>query len=161
MTSQWTEAKTEQVIAMWQADQSCGTIGRAIGISASAVAGKINRLRLAGRDVPMRLRSRKTRVYAKAKPKRLDPTDRGDLRQFPELKPLPAVTSLGAKGCQWIYGDVPKWPDEPVMCGRARKGGLAYCKVHRRRCMTAFIPRGLRVAKKAVAPSYRVAGALG
>ena len=72
----------------------------------------------------------------------------GDLRQVPELKPLPAVTSLGAKGCQYIYGDVPKWPDEPVMCGRARRPGSAYCKDHDDLCTTAFVPRGLRGSRR-------------
>jgi hypothetical protein len=152
---EWTEARITKLVTMWGERETCSAIAAAVGCATAGVRGKVQKLRRDGYDVPQRQASPVNR----AKPKQRKHHD--VLRAFPEMKPMPANVGPSRRVCQHIAGTVPKWPEEPVFCGEPSQEGSSYCPTHHSLCYIAFIPRHLRTAndkKKAVQPSYRMAG---
>lgn len=175
MAERWTAAKTADLERFWLLGWSAAAIGREIGMTKSAVIGKVHRLGLPGRPSPIKRK-------APAKPKldlsqarngggharRADasmPTDGDDgtAEEMPVARvgrwPGHAPTVLGitsfrgggasrARTCQWIAGDPSA--DDACKCGKPTAPGSVYCPDHLAR---AFTPRtaeqDIRRAKRA------------
>ena len=41
---------------------------------------------------------------------------------------------MTVRTCQFIHGDIPKWPEQPDWCGLRRKPGSPYCEKHHKIC---------------------------
>lgn len=136
--SQWTEERVENLKTQWAEGHSAGTIGLNLGITRSAVLGKVHRLGLASRKTVTFKQTEKTaqldwRGLPKRKsPKRKPPIDAAFLAQleatitanpikFNELKD-------GFTQCRYILGDV--CGDDTLACGLPTEKTTGYCNFH-------------------------------
>jgi len=143
---EWTPAKIEQLTALWAAGRSGSEIGAIMGLTKSAVLGKVHRLELPPRKSPIiRSSARVASTTASPLPKpaksaaRKGPRPQGvpaDLAPVPvEHKPLNGTGVLfgTAKKSQCA---APLWNDgtpkaERRVCGLPVEAGSAYCSHHR------------------------------
>ena len=142
----WTDDRVKFLVKLWSDGKTCSHIAALLGgISRNAVIGKVHRLGLAGRAVPLRSHSERTAgLSGKHRKIRLKPAptkpQKDILAELP-VEPLPledvrpeklvAFADLKDDGCRWIYGD-PKTQDHGF-CDRSNVIGLHYCDVHARR----------------------------
>ncbi len=144
----WTEERIEQLKTLWKEGLSASQIARRLGgTTRNAVIGKVHRIGLSGRVVPVVRRTfskPRRRIVKPAAPQRIVAafTPRVRLRpDFPtEPLPLPVddyyvaperrkgVLELTADDCRWPIGD-PQQPDFHF-CGGVRVPGLPYCAHH-------------------------------
>lgn len=149
----WTEERIEQLKTLWKDGLSASQIARRLGgTTRNAVIGKVHRLGLPGRVVPVVRRTfskPRRRIVKPAAPQRIVAaiTPRVRLRpDFPtEPLPLPVddyyvaperrkgVLELTADDCRWPIGD----PREPgfYFCDQRAAPGLPYCEGH---CRQAY-----------------------
>jgi len=135
----WTDNQVTALKALWQEGLSASQVAKQLGgISRGAVIGKIHRLGVAGRPVPVRIRARSARSQ--------DRTRRPSLPGEPAFTGLPArvtafraidaaiqtptatIQTLGRGCCRWPIGD----PRDPGFgyCGRTRADRGSYCWGH-------------------------------
>lgn len=132
----WSEERIDTLRDLWRSGYSASDIARTIGVSRSAVLGKVFRLELPHRKAPQprpvkskaevkrdRNRFVPTRLYAKAPPRPLPPP------VIIESNPR-GVTLLDLKSgdCRWPMGD----PRDPgfLYCGDNVRDGSSYCAAH-------------------------------
>ena len=146
----WTPAAIARLTELWLCGNSGGEIGRWLGISRSAVMGKLRRLDMLCRDRPRMPIIRHTATAQKllktteqvSRPKKRPhkrnkrPLPPPEPYQEPPPPPLPAydtltVLDLRHNSCRWpSEGDSP-W----TFCGRPQTGDSSYCPEHRARSM--------------------------
>ena len=150
----WTPARVNRLVEMWRKGKASDAIGAELEATPESVRTKVKGLRRKGYDLPSRIGSRPHRKPRKSRAKAPDRTKAETVNDLRPIAPLPHHP------CQHIAGEVPRWPDEPVFCGKPRAVDSPYCPAHHKDMTTAFIPRDQRDAKagKTVAPSYRMAG---
>ena len=147
------EALVERLKSLHADGLSASQIGNRLGVSRSAVIGKIHRLglakghgcypRLTARNMlNARLARRPRRQRAEIgwkKPPHEIFAEREAARQAPELfipeHERKTLETLEPADCRYPYGD-PRTPDF-YFCGKPRVGGLPYCDWHRK---IAFVP---------------------
>lgn len=172
----WTDEAIERLKQMDRDRLSFGEIGAAFGISRSAVAGKINRLRLSRRERPQTPKApkRRTRKQKQQQPlvhvTRIVRSGRGNsLRlvstpdcgtdDFPvcalaaddiPIAQRKQLLDLKHNDCRWPYGDPGK--SEFFFCGAEQEPGYSYCAIHQRiaRGASYVIPEAER-ARRAIA----------
>lgn len=141
----WTDAKIEQLRALWNEGLSASQVARVIGgVTRNAVIGKVHRMGLAGRAGP---RPRATYVQPRAGRIFVEPE-----RPAPPPEPADAITlESGARvtianvqngQCRWPHGD-PATP-EFHLCGNETLVGSVYCLAHSRKAYQAGNPRPKR-----------------
>ncbi len=181
--SEWTEAKHDELRALWMdrsksgAELSLIEIGRRLGVSKNAVAGKAHRLNLPPRPSPIRRDGMKRpatpRVYGETLPllPSMKAPDMPPMRA-PIVLPAPApvvpavrrrpvavTMSSRVKPCAF-----PMWPHntrpgpDPWFCDAPIKAGSVYCPEHSRKCFS--LHRDLSEdAREAMAEGARVRNA--
>lgn len=140
----WSNDRITQLRHLWASGDSASIIGNAMGITRSAVIGKVHRLGLSGRVLVNRLREPKGPQVAKQhrvvkRITRLNgnsnylkaftstATDIGPMRTA-EVEPRHLTLSdLNESTCKWPLGDGPF-----TFCGHAPLKGLPYCAPHQR-----------------------------
>ena len=141
----WTDTRVETLTTLWQAGYSGSLIGIELGLTRSAVIGKVQRLRLPGRTTLVSRRPPRAQPLLKAKPrsksKKTPTSPRRSARPKPkprrtgpppELGPAPealvTVLTLTPANCNWPEGD-PKRPGFHF-CGRDKPHDRPYCPHH-------------------------------
>lgn len=150
----WDKAKEEQLIELWGEPLSCSQIGDALGVSRSAIAGKVRRLRDLGHELPVHRNPSVGRPSGKPSasetkraqkirkpPYKVDAMDaeqqfgRSDM-DLPDDRPPCKLIDLTRYTCRWPIGD-PR--DETFhYCGARKHPSFVYCPNH---CRLAFEPR--------------------
>lgn len=143
MTQPWSEAHTKTLLALRAKGLSFGAMAQQLGVSRSAIAGKMTRLGLSAARTPGRPR--------REKPTRLEKPKRELLvRLWPRASEEPAISvpvpdlaipfkqrrtllELKEHHCRWPIGDVGD-PDF-FFCGAPHVPGSSYCAHHTRRSM--------------------------
>jgi GcrA cell cycle regulator len=146
----WTDERVELLKKLWAQGATCSHIAARLGgnLSRNAVIGKVHRLGLAGRVVPVRSHSERIGGSPKIRKVRVKPapavSQKSILAELPveplqkeDTRPdvLVALHDLEPHHCRWVYGD-PKQGDHGF-CGSEKVIGLPYCTAHARR---AFRP---------------------
>lgn len=144
----WTEERTRVLRTLWAAGASAGQIGKAMGLTNSAVLGKAHRLGLEGRASPIQHRVANTArqnptkpditpetpdVYvrtASTVPHTLVASAKAQAKKAPFWLPTPIPP---AKICQWPEGDRPY-----RFCEAPAEAGRSYCGEH---CKRAYLGR--------------------
>ena len=142
----WTDARVETLTNLWQTGYSGSLIGVKLGLTRSAVIGKVQRLKLPSRTTLVSRRrpgtscqkpAAKTRsrdLRSRASPRKVAQARVRPLRPAvpPELDAAPAipvtVLTLTPVTCNWPEGD-PKLPGFHF-CGRDKPPYTAYCPHH-------------------------------
>jgi GcrA cell cycle regulator len=139
----WTDERVQALTTLWRDGYSGALIGVELGLTRSAVIGKVQRLGLPGRATLVSRRPpRASRLpAAKSQPGKRSPvlarSSRPETKQRrpmapPELGPAPdapvTVLTLTPANCNWPEGD-PKRPDFHF-CGRDKPPDMAYCPHH-------------------------------
>ena len=118
----WTDERIEKLKELWTQGLSISQIGKAIGVSRNAIAGKAHRMGLPKRPSPI------------SRPKAEKP--KAVLPEVPENLPLRLeLRQLGwsRSKCCWPTGDPKK--NGFVFCGDAIVPGKPYCLTH---CQQAY-----------------------
>ena len=123
--TRWTDELDSTLRTMWGQGYSLVAIGRVVGKSKNAVAGRVHRLALTPRPSPIHrpapLKPRKPRTRPAPKPPR---------QRVVKLAKGPSTY----KTCQWIENE--PTADDSCKCGAEAQPGSAYCARHHARCFT-------------------------
>ena len=120
----WTEAMDATLREMWAAGHSLTEIGKALGKSKGAIAGRAHRLGLETRPTPIRPKAPGER---KARPRRM--------KRAAETVKLARAPVSFFRTCQFI--ECEPSADDSCKCGAPTMPGSAYCQAHFERC---YIP---------------------
>ena len=144
VTSIWTDHRTTNLKDLWLSGLSGSEIAASIGVTRSAVLGKVFRLGLGGRDCDS------NRIYVKRTPEQLEATKREkaerrrerrrnhrvtvvrsainlEALRCVEVEPLhKSLVDLGRNDCRYPYGDGPQY----TFCGQPQMEGRSYCGGH-------------------------------
>lgn len=175
----WTEATVDLLAQRWNVDGvSSSAIGRELGITRSAVCGKIKRLREAGyafvarehyrarpaqpRNSELRTRERmapkpKTKTPAPSRPPR---AVRSTGAPLPEPRHVSIYLINGLRECTAISRESTR-DHEAACCGHAAVPGTAWCRPHLERVYPKTIGRDVHWTPfgLALAPKMRTRGA--
>ena len=121
-TNVWTDERLEKLKELWTQGLSISQIGKALGVSRNAIAGKAHRMGLPNRPSPI------SRANTE-KPKVVMPEVTENLPLRLELRQLEWSRSK----CCWPTGDPKK--NGFVFCGDAIVPGKPYCLTH---CQEAY-----------------------
>jgi len=143
----WTDARIAQLTELWLGGHSGGEVGRQMGLSRSAVMGKLRREGLLCRDRPRLpivrcstslLKNARNIEQPVSRPQK--PRIRENKRPLPPPTPYQAppppprppygrlkVLDLRHNSCRWPSGDGPIF----VFCGRPQAPLSSYCPEHR------------------------------
>jgi GcrA cell cycle regulator len=145
----WTDARIALLTELWLGGVTGGEIGRQMGVSRSAVMGKLRRLDMLRRDrprMPVRrvarlLKTEQAIPVPKPVPEKVPhkrhlrqnkrPLPPPEPYKAPPSPPLPAYGTLNLldlrhNSCRWPEGDGPIF----VFCGRPRHHESSYCAEH-------------------------------
>ena len=134
---EWTEDDIATLRKRWGEGRSISQIGRELGVSRNAIAGKVKRLGLSKRASPIRPGSPKPgRTPVLPKP---TPTERAVAHNGPGIPLVERKTSE----CGWIIGE----PRDFRCCGAPTIPGRDWCESHASKVyrQSNDIPRGLRL----------------
>jgi GcrA cell cycle regulator len=124
MPLEWNADQLATLRSMWLAGYSGTAIGAVLGISRSAVLGKISRLGL--------LRAKRGKRPIRNKPPRNAKPKFPFLARIKRVRPKPAgpvhFAQLAAHHCRWMPGE----PQTQMYCGQTRISGSSYCAFHTR-----------------------------
>lgn len=135
----WSEERIDTLRDLWRSGYSASDIARTIGVSRSAVLGKVHRLELPHRKAPQP-RPVKSKAEVKRDRNRFTPTRRYAKAPMPSPRPLPppviieanprgvTLFDLQSGDCRWPMGD----PHDPgfLYCGDNVRDGSSYCAAH-------------------------------
>ena len=128
----WTDIQVSTLTRLWQEGLSASHVARQLGgVSRNAVIGKVHRLGIAVRAVPVRLRAPAERPRPRGPNGALYAVDRSAHAcppLDPELPPTATMRTLTVASCRWPIGD-PRDSDFGY-CGRDRVSGGSYCTGH-------------------------------
>ena len=130
----WSEALVARLSELWMSGTTSGEIGRRLGISRSAVMGKLKRLGLLGRErsqVPIKPPQMPRLVTDFVIPPPPPPRPRPPIGSFD-------IMDLLYSDCRWPEGNYAPYK----FCGDKQAFGSSYCEEHTRRSMSASQPRG-------------------
>jgi len=125
----WTHERVEALKALWADGLSTGQIAAKLGLTRSAVGGKIHRLKLPGRPTPIKQASPRPKPSWDSRPARAP-------MPLPAADDVPTVSmdGLEAGHCRWPCADVSVISTGGLLFfGRPRTPGLPYCDGHARR----------------------------
>jgi len=139
----WSEALVARLSELWLSGTTGGEIGRRLGISRSAVMGKLRRLGLLGRARPIVPPKMPARLLLKSNEQVSKPQKRPHKRnkrplpppepyQAPPPPPLPPIGSFGLLDlrnghCRWPCSDgFPPYK----FCGAPQASQSSYCSLH-------------------------------
>ncbi len=134
----WSEERTAALKKLWMEGLSASQVARQLGgVSRSAVIGKVHRLGITVREVPVRQRTSvrsPSRIQARQRPTREITTAAPRVaprfeRIEEDLLPTSGILELGAHSCRWPIGN-PEG-DDFGFCGRPKlttRG--SYCEQH-------------------------------
>ena len=125
--STWTEAMDATLREMWAAGHSVIEIGKALGKTKGAIAGRVHRLGLELRPTPIRPKPPGER---KATPRRM--------KKAAETVKLARAPVSFFRTCQFIEGE--PTADDSCKCGAETLPGSAYCQAHFERCWLRVAP---------------------
>lgn len=133
--------------------------------SRNAIIGKAHRLGLKGRESPIqrgqrrgsdRYRRREKRKVAEkalaVKPIFDEPEFGGDSKSSQEIK---SESLHSSKDCQFINGEVPRYPAEPDWCPKKAEEGQPYCLEHWKLTSTRLDPGRKKGGVFVDNPKYR------
>lgn len=136
----WNEERTATLRKLWLEGLSASQVARQLGgISRSAVIGKVHRLGITVREVPIRQRT-VVRAAGRAQPRTRPARDiaaapRSALRlaelvERVEMAPTSTILGLSDHSCRWPIGN----PDanDFGFCGREKTARGSYCDDHAR-----------------------------
>lgn len=146
----WSEALIARASELWLAGFTGGEIGRRLGLSRSAIMGKLRRLGLLRNDrrprVPMR-RAAQLQAIPVPKPAPRKVPRKRNTRPLPppepyQAPPPPPVPPIGSfnlldlrhNSCRWPEGDGPIY----VFCGRPQASQSSYCEEHTKRSLSGL-----------------------
>lgn len=157
LRAKWTDDKVEELKRLWLLDLSAAEIGRQLGVSKSAVTGKVSRLGLACRRSPIirmtdeeKAERRRQGGYRSPPPlpertqALADATDRPKRNGFHDRQRLYAAPSpsFGSfQTCQWIEGTPSA--DDSSKCGKPvepNDSNWPYCAEHLKRAIGKKAP---------------------
>lgn len=133
----WSEERTATLKKLWLEGLSASQVARQLGgVSRSAVIGKVHRLGITVREVPVRQRITSIRVSSRIPARR--PTRETTAaphvaprleRTEEDLLPTSGILELGAHSCRWPIGN-PEG-DDFGFCGRPKLTSRgSYCEQH-------------------------------
>lgn len=132
-TNGWSEEMDVKILKMRSEKVTCVLMGKEIGKSGSAVAGRLQRLGVAKIRVFLTPEERKRRKAAFNLAYRIGRAPVQINRRAFVIAELSGITpghfsliDLPADGCKWPYGDGPF-----TFCGCDREEGKPYCYPHR------------------------------
>lgn len=139
MTQTWTQERVARLTELWDAGTSASLIGKALGVSKNAVAGKVHRMRLESRPWPI-IRVGQVAPTRKVALRRTTETvaePRPQPNPISEPIAQPEPVAPPRRACQFIEGekgrDFTLYADAP-RCPAAVQPGSSYCPVHDARC---------------------------
>ncbi|WP_297508042.1 GcrA family cell cycle regulator [uncultured Caulobacter sp.] len=133
----WSEERTATLKKLWLEGLSASQVARQLGgVSRSAVIGKVHRLGITVREVPVRQRTTGARSPSRIQARRPSRETTVAPRVAPrperveeELPPTSGILDLGAHSCRWPIGN-PEG-DDFGFCGRPKLSTRgAYCEQH-------------------------------
>lgn len=136
MAYDWTPERVERLRALWKEGRTSSYCADVLGVSRSAIVGKIHRIGMAGRRVSQNMAERK-KIAASAGP-RVPRLATPRPKPVIPVEPLPVLKAddvarvsfadLEHHHCRWPAGD-------PVegFCGEPKVPGLPYCAGHAHR----------------------------
>ena len=135
MKAEWSTSVTHTAVTMWKAGKSAAEISIEIGVSRSAVTGKMHRLKLASGKEQRERPKKATAEHGRKggfNPNFNVPPVRSAPASIKAWLPLPGSTPkslLDADSrCKWPIGD-----DPILACCEVRSNGHpSYCETHRR-----------------------------
>jgi GcrA cell cycle regulator len=150
----WTEERVEALRRLWADGLSASDIAAKVGVTRSAVCGKLARLGLTRDKAAPRTASRPRRAASRPKPAAPGstlPRARDDTGKLPAL-PLPptapediprvATLDLEPHHCRWVCGDpLEVGASAPLFCGARKLPSLPYCEAHARRAFNGPMVR--------------------
>lgn len=133
----WSEERTATLKKLWLEGLSASQVARQLGgVSRSAVIGKVHRLGITVREVPVRQRVTSVRVPSRIPARR--PTRETTAaphvaprleRTEEDLLPTSGILELGSHSCRWPIGN-PEG-DDFGFCGRPKLTARgSYCEQH-------------------------------
>lgn len=176
MSKEWTEARVEQLKALWSEGLSCSQIAAAMGgTTRNAVIGKVHRLKLSQRRLarrsgplkqrpPLTPRPPKARVRPAPKPSEKPRQIKPDIAPEPfefsvsAWQPIPGsipVTIEHATGCKWPVGEGAYTVSaSSLFCNCTPVEGKPYCAEHMARSVGAGTPSERRAVKTAITEAW-------
>jgi hypothetical protein len=136
----WREEEITKLCDMWEAGKSLVEIAKELNRTKGTIAGKVDRLKKAGRleghrDPLMERRIKMKSAATKApKPRKRHSKAKGDpLAELDALAPeivLPGVglEDLTMYNCRWLMTEPHEWNGDPRYCG---KSGFPWCPEHK------------------------------
>lgn len=135
----WNEERTATLRKLWLEGLSASQVARQLGgVSRSAVIGKVHRLGITDREVPVRQRTAVRAVGRTQAPPRprlvrdpaASPRSAIRLAELAEMTPTSNILSLSTHSCRWPIGN----PDanDFGFCGREKTARGSYCDDHAR-----------------------------
>ena len=124
---QWTEDRLEKLKDLWEKGLSISQIGKELGVSRNAIAGKVHRMGLSKRQSP---------IASKSAPKKEATAKPAVEVAQPEKLPLKLALrniNWSRSRCSWPSGD-PK-TTAFKFCGKEVVAGKPYCNDH---CFEAY-----------------------
>lgn len=156
MVSQWPTERDARLKELWLQTTpvlSAAAIGKLLGVTKSAVVGRVRRTKLPPRLSPIvRGSPRPPRVKQPTPTARVDSWRGSGKSQPPEklkLLPLPdpgtLVVGVGgsSKHCQFIPGDPAA--EQTLYCGEKPVDGRSYCPYHLKACSVKPLPHKERI----------------
>lgn len=137
----WTDQRVSELKRLWQAGLSATQISPELGVSRSAVLGKLHRLGISGRGQPTNgdgrarckkasaerhMRNRIVRAAEAPPPIKSPPVRATPAKLAPPLRL--SIDQLGRHTCRWPIG----YPGTPGFsyCGHRIEPGFSYCAPH-------------------------------
>ena len=133
----WSEERTATLKKLWLEGLSASQVARQLGgVSRSAVIGKVHRLGITVREVPVRQRTTTVRAPSRIPARRPTREAVAAPRVAPRLEsteadllPTSGILELGAHSCRWPIGN-PEG-DDFGFCGRPKLTARgSYCEQH-------------------------------
>jgi GcrA cell cycle regulator len=133
----WNEERTATLRKLWLEGMSASQVARQLGgVSRSAVIGKVHRLGITVREVPVRQRGAvrtASRAQPRSRPVReavIAPRPALRLAAVAEMTATQSILGLEIHSCRWPIGDVES--DDFGFCGRDKTARASYCEDHAR-----------------------------